>query len=63
VKIPKATKLPSGNWNINMMVDRQRISITAATRKEVERQAAARRREDREEAEGTGGPDAHQGHR
>ena len=41
MKIPKATKLPSGNWNINMMVDRQRISITAATRKEVERQAAA----------------------
>ena len=40
MKIPKATKLPSGNWNINMMVDRQRISITAATRKEVERQAA-----------------------
>ena len=41
MKIPKATKLPSGNWNINMMVDRQRISITAATKKEVERQAAA----------------------
>ena len=41
MKIPKAVKLPSGNWNINMMVDRQRISITAATKREVERQAAA----------------------
>lgn len=41
MKIPKAVKLPSGSWNINMMVDRQRISITAATKKEVERQAAA----------------------
>ena len=41
VKIPKAVKLPSGNWRVSVMVDRQRISITAPTKKEAERQAAA----------------------
>lgn len=41
MKIPKATKLPSGNWRIGMMVDGQRISITAPTKQEAERRAAA----------------------
>ena len=41
MKIPKATKLPSGNWRIGMMEDGQRISITAPTKQEAERRAAA----------------------
>lgn len=41
MKIPKAKKLPSGSWNIYMMVAGERISITAPTKKEAEQQAAA----------------------
>lgn len=41
MKIPKAVKLPSGSWNINMMIGGQRISVTAPTKKEVERKAAS----------------------
>lgn len=41
MKVPKAVKLPSGNWRVSVMVDRQRISITAPTKREAERQAAA----------------------
>lgn len=41
MKIPKATKLPSGNWNIKMMIDGQRVSVTAPTKREVEQKAAA----------------------
>lgn len=41
MKVPKAVKLPSGNWRLSIMIDGQRISITAATKKEAERQAAA----------------------
>lgn len=41
MKIPKATKLPSGSWNIKMMIDGQRISVTAFSKQEVEKKAAA----------------------
>lgn len=41
MKIPKATKLPSGNWNIKMMIDGQRVSVTAPTKREAEQKAAA----------------------
>lgn len=41
MKIPKAVKLKSGNWNINMMIEGQRISVTAPTKKDVEKKAAA----------------------
>ena len=41
MKIPKATKLPSGSWYVNVMVNGQRISITMPTKKEAEREAAA----------------------
>lgn len=41
MRVPKAVKLPSGNWRVSVMVDRQRISITAPTKREAERQAAA----------------------
>ena len=37
--IPKAIKLPSGKWNIKMMVNGKRISVTAATKRDVEYQA------------------------
>ena len=37
MKIPKAVKLKSGNWNINMMIEGQRISVTAPTKKDVEK--------------------------
>ena len=40
MKIPKARKLPSGSWNIYMMVAGERISITAPTKKEAEQQAS-----------------------
>lgn len=39
MQIPKATKLPSGKWNIKMMVNGKRISVTAATKRDVEYQA------------------------
>nr|DAP96366.1 MAG TPA: Integrase [Caudoviricetes sp.] len=41
MKIPKATKLPSGSWRVNVMIDGKRISITAPTKKDVEKEAAA----------------------
>lgn len=41
MKIPKATKLPSGNWRVSLMVDGQRISITEPTKKAAESRAAA----------------------
>ena len=41
MKIPKATKLPSGSWYVNVMVNGQRISITMPTKKEAELEAAA----------------------
>ena len=41
MKIPKAEKLPSGSWRVRIMVAGERISITAATKKEAEQQAAA----------------------
>lgn len=41
MKIPSAKKLPSGNWNVNVMIDGRRISVTAPTKKEAEKEAAA----------------------
>ena len=35
MKLPKAKKLPSGRWNIQVMVDGRRVSLTADTEKEV----------------------------
>ena len=41
MKIPKAVKLPSGNWNIKLMVNGERLSITAPTEKQAVAEAAA----------------------
>lgn len=41
MKLPKAVKLPSGNWNVKIMVNGERISITAPTKRDAENQAAA----------------------
>ena len=41
MKIPKATKLPSGSWRVSIMLDGQRVSITRSTRQAAEREAAA----------------------
>ena len=41
MKVPKAKKLPSGNWNVQVMVDGKRVSITAETEKECVAKAAA----------------------
>lgn len=41
MKIPKAKQLPSGNWTLVVMINKQRISITAPTKREAEREAAA----------------------
>lgn len=41
MKIPKATRLPSGSWNVKIMLDGRRVSITAPTKKEAEQEAAA----------------------
>lgn len=41
MKLPTATRLPSGNWNVKLMVNGERISITAPTKREAENQAAA----------------------
>lgn len=41
MKVPTAKKLPSGNWNVYVMIDGKRISITAPTKKEAEKEAAA----------------------
>lgn len=40
MKLPKAKKLPSGSWRIQVAVDGQRVSITAETEKECIAQAA-----------------------
>ena len=39
MKIPKARKLPSGKWNIELQLAGQRRSVTAATKKECEKKA------------------------
>lgn len=41
MKLPKATRLPSGNWNVQVMVNGERISITAPTEREAISEAAA----------------------
>lgn len=41
MKIPKAKRLPSGSWNIGLMVEGRRMSITAPTEKECVAKAAA----------------------
>lgn len=41
MKLPKAKKLPSGSWNINVMVDGKRVSVTRSTEKECVAAAAA----------------------
>ena len=41
MKIPKAVKLPSGSWYVNVMVKGKRLSITAPTKREAENEAAA----------------------
>lgn len=40
MKLPKAKKLPSGRWNIQVMVDGRRVSVTADTEKEAIAKAA-----------------------
>ena len=39
MKGPKATQLPSGNWNAGVMANGKRVSFTCATKEEAERQA------------------------
>ncbi len=34
MKLPKPKKLPSGSWNVNVMVDGRRVSVTRPTEKE-----------------------------
>lgn len=34
MKLPKPKKLPSGSWNVNVMVDGRRVSVTRSTEKE-----------------------------
>lgn len=41
MKIPRAQKLPSGNWHVSLMVDGRRVSITEPTRRAAEAKAAA----------------------
>lgn len=41
MKIPTAKKLKSGNWRVQLMINGQSLSITAPTKKEAEREAAA----------------------
>ena len=41
MKLPKAKKLPSGSWNINVMVNGNRVSVTRGTEKECVAAAAA----------------------
>lgn len=40
MKVPTAKKLPSGSWNVQLMVDGQRLSITAPTKRAAEQEAA-----------------------
>lgn len=39
MRLPKAKKLPSGRWNIQIQIDRKRYSITADTKKQVQDKA------------------------
>lgn len=41
MKVPKAVKLPSGQWRVQVMVERKRVSVTAPTEKEAVAKAAA----------------------
>lgn len=41
MKLPKAKKLPSGSWNVQVMVDGKRVSVTAPNQKEAIAEAAA----------------------
>lgn len=41
MKLPQPKKLPSGKWNVQVMVDGKRVSITAKSEKEAIAQAAA----------------------
>ena len=41
MKLPKAKKLPSGSWNVQVMVDGKRVSVTAPSEKEAIAEAAA----------------------
>ncbi len=41
MKLPKPKQLPSGRWNIQVMVDGKRVSLTADTEKEAVAKAAA----------------------
>ena len=41
MKIPKATQLPSGSWNVVVMVGGKRHSVTASTKRLAEQEAAA----------------------
>lgn len=41
MKLPKAKKLPSGSWRVQVMVNGARISVTAPTEKEAVAKAAA----------------------
>jgi len=40
MKLPKATQLPSGNWRVQLQLGGERISLTGADRKSLEREAA-----------------------
>ena len=40
MKLPKAKKLPSGSWNVQVMVDGKRVSVTAGSEKEAVAKAA-----------------------
>ena len=40
MKLPKAKKLPSGSWNVQVMVDGKRVSVTASSEKEAVAKAA-----------------------
>lgn len=46
--MPKARKLPSGNWRVQVMIKGKRYSFTGKTKKEVERQAALAQEQDPE---------------
>lgn len=39
MKLPKATKLKSGNWRIQIQIDGHRYSCTGTTKKEVQDKA------------------------
>lgn len=41
MKVPKAKKLPSGSWRVQLMVDGEKMSITADTEKEAIAQAVS----------------------